>query len=114
MIVMTDALVRLPTLSRDDFQLHWREFHAPLVTSLAETLGILSYKQIHALLPDGESEPEFDGFAQVVFESIEAFKAMLDADEGRSAAKMVRDDERLFIDRSRSKIVWGVEHPVKI
>lgn len=112
MIVRTEALVRLPDLSREEFQRHWRDHHAPLVTGLASALGIISYKQIHALTPEGDADPAFDGIAHVVFESVEALKAMLATTDGRSAARILRDDESVFLDRGRSRIVWGAEHSI--
>ncbi|HBQ49001.1 MAG TPA: EthD family reductase, partial [Hyphomonas atlantica] len=47
MIKLTFCLRRLPHLSREEFQVYWREKHAPLVAKHAEVLGILRYVQNH-------------------------------------------------------------------
>ena len=107
-----EALVRLPNLSRADFQQYWRSRHAPLILKHASALGISRYTQIHAFARESEGEPAFDGYAQVEFESLAAFEGMLSSAEGRAAAKAVFADEREFIDRSRSLVVWGTEQLV--
>lgn len=117
---MTVALVRLPTLTRAAFQDYWLERHAPLVRGLAETLGILKYVQLHsdpedpamgALSPSHWSGP-YDGLAQVWYASRQAFDAKMVEPAARDAARMLRNDERLFIDRERSRRWWGVEYAV--
>lgn len=112
MIVRSTALVRLPQLSRADFQSHWRDRHAPLIIGFASVLGIISYRQVHAQAPEGEADPAFDGFAHVVFESHDAFRAMLGTPAGVSAAKAVWRDEQEFIDTSRSVSIWGSEQTI--
>ena len=49
MIKLTFCLVRLPRLSRDEFQNYWYGTHAPLVASVADTLQIRRYVQMHSL-----------------------------------------------------------------
>ena len=80
MIKLTFALVRLPSLSREDFQAYWHGIHAPLVASVREVLGIQRYVQMHSL-PDEMSAPlrasrdapePYDGVAQLWYESLEA------------------------------------------
>ncbi|PCG14285.1 MULTISPECIES: EthD domain-containing protein [Sphingomonas] len=48
MIKMIFCLHRLPGLSREDFQLYWRERHAPLVQEVAPILRIRRYVQSHS------------------------------------------------------------------
>jgi EthD domain len=64
------------------FQDYWLNKHGPLVASLADTLGIRRYVQLHSLphhLSEGirvsrNSPSEFDGVAQLWFDSIEAVR----------------------------------------
>ena len=119
---MTVALVRLPTLTRAAFQAYWLERHAPLVTSLAGALGILKYVQLHsepedswavARSPSPWSSP-YDGLAQVWYASREAFEATMAEPAAREAARLLRNDEGLFIDREHTRRWWGVEHTIAL
>ena len=51
MIKLTFCLVRLPHLSREEFQAYWRGTHAPLVASVAGTLKIRRYVNVPTLMP---------------------------------------------------------------
>ena len=55
MIAIKFCLRRLPALTLSEFQDYWLNQHAPLVRSVAETLGIRRYVQSHALDDDGLS-----------------------------------------------------------
>lgn len=119
---MTVALVRLPTLTRAAFQDYWLERHAPLVRSLAGTLGILNYVQLHSDLGDPPADAKspspwsspYDGLAQVWYASREAFDATMAEPAAREAARLLRYDENVFIDRQRSRRWWGVEHTITL
>jgi hypothetical protein len=115
MIKLTFALVRLPHLSRDEFQRYWFETHAPLVASVKETLRIRRYVQLHSL-PAEVSEPlriaragpeGFDGVAQLWWDS---FEAMATRDPAAAeAGRLLLEDERKFIDLTKSPLWWGEE-----
>lgn len=117
---MTVALVRLPTLTRAAFQAYWLERHAPLVTSLAGALGILKYVQLHSDLEDPSADAPspspwsspYDGLAQVWYASREAFEARMADPLARDAARQLREDERAFMDRERSRRWWGLEYEI--
>ena len=118
MIKLTFCLVRLPHLSRDDFQRYWFENHAPLVASVKDTLRIRRYVQLHSL-PSEVSEnlraarqgPEgFDGVAQLWWDS---FEDMARADPAAAeAGRLLLEDERKFIDLPKSPLWWGEEKVV--
>ena len=67
------CLRRLPHLTREQFQDHWRKVHGPLVRSQAEALGLSAYVQNHALPESSNARlanergapPSFDGVAQL-------------------------------------------------
>ena len=120
MIKLVYCLRRLPELSREEFQRYWREKHGPLVRDRSAALGIQRYVQVHTLdSPLNEamrasrgSDPDiFDGVAELWWESPEAFSAGATTDEGRKAARELYEDEKRFIDFSRSLAFVAQEHP---
>jgi uncharacterized protein (TIGR02118 family) len=120
MIKLTYCLVRLPHLTRAEFQHYWFETHAPLVASVAETLQIRRYVQLHSLPAEAhtairesrEAPEEFDGVAQLWFDSLEALAANSERPEAREAGRRLLEDERRFIDLPRSPLWWGEERVI--
>lgn len=106
------CLRRLPALTRDEFQSYWRELHAPLVARHATVLGIARYVQHHTLdeaawrpvLGPRATGDAFDGVAELGWAS----EADLRGDPGdaarQAAGRALLEDERRFIDLSRSPI----------
>ena len=102
MIKLIQCLYRLPHLSQEEFHEHWLECHAPLVHSVRRIRMCIQY---HTFESDpmgrpalGSTEP-FDGIAAVWWDSLEALKAEM---ESGAAYQAVLEDEKLFIDHSRS------------
>jgi uncharacterized protein (TIGR02118 family) len=120
MIKLTFCLVRLPHLSREQFQHYWLETHAPLVASVAETLQIRRYVQLHSLPAEAhaavresrQAPAEFDGVAELWFDSLEALAANSERAEAREAGRMLLEDERRFIDLAKSPLWWGEERVI--
>ena len=113
------CLRRLPHLSRAEFQRDWLEQHGPLVRSHAATLGIRRYVQTHTddlPLTDalratrGAPEP-YDGVAELWWDSVDAFAAAVSTREGMAASQALLEDERRFIDHTRSPLFLATEHP---
>jgi uncharacterized protein (TIGR02118 family) len=120
MIKLVYCLRRLPALSREEFQRYWRETHGPLVRERADLLGIRRYVQLHTLespLNDGlrasrGNDPDiYDGVAELWWESAETLAAGPSTPEGRQAARELLEDEKRFIDFSRSVMFLAEEHP---
>lgn len=124
MIKLTYCLHRLPSLTREEFQHYWRETHAPLVAAAKDALGIRRYVQCHTVdsavaegtadgrgMPHGEGE-DYDGVAELWFDSEEAVAAMTATEEGLRHAHILLEDERNFIDFSRSRAFIGRENEV--
>jgi len=117
MIKLTFALVRLPQLSREEFQTYWFEKHAPLVASVKDVLRIRRYVQLHSLPPElseplrtARAGPEgFDGVAQLWWDS---FEDMAQTPEAAEAGRLLLEDERKFIDLPKSPLWWGEEKVV--
>lgn len=107
---------RLPSLSREETHLYWRMNHGPLIRRNASPTGILRYIQVHALddelsaesreLRGGMEEP-YDGHAELWYDS----SLMGTENEQRQkATDLFLEDERNFIDFSRSAMWYGKEH----
>jgi uncharacterized protein (TIGR02118 family) len=120
MMKLVYCLRRLPELSREEFQSYWRENHGPLVRERAAVLGIRRYVQVHTLdsplneamrASRGSDSDIFDGIAELWWESAEDFSAGARTDEGRQAARELYEDEKRFIDFSRSMAFVAEENP---
>lgn len=120
MIKLTFCLTRAPHLSREAFQDYWLNTHAPLVASVAEDLQIRRYVQVHSLPADVNAEVraaraapvEYDGVAELWFDSLEAVAANTQRPEARAAGALLLEDERRFIDLSKSPLWWSQERPI--
>jgi uncharacterized protein (TIGR02118 family) len=121
MIKLVFCVRRRADLSREEFQRHWRETHAPLVRERGAVLGVRRYVQVHTL-PAGTSaalagsraveEEEYDGVAELWWDSLEALGAAVATPEGQRAGAELLEDERRFIDLARSPIFLAEEHVV--
>lgn len=120
MIKLTFCLVRLPHLSREAFQDYWFNTHGPLVASVAETLQIRRYVQLHSLPAEThsairasrEAPAEYDGVAELWFDSLQAILDNGQRPEAQAAGALLLEDERKFIDLPKSPLWWGEERVV--
>ena len=120
MIKLTFCLTRLPRLSREAFQDYWFNTHAPLVASVADVLRIRRYSQLHSLAADlnapwrasRQAPPEYDGVAELWFDSLDALAANSDRPDARAAGALLLEDERRFIDLAKSPLWWGEERSI--
>ncbi len=115
MIKLLYCLRRRPELTLQEFQEHWLERHSQFGIANKQ---VLRYVQYHALLDDpirsalaqaaageGGAQP-YDGMAAAWFASPEALKQSMSSEEVAAAL----EDEKLFIDHSRSTAVLCDEH----
>lgn len=110
MIKFVMCLHRHPDLTREEFLTYWRDSHAPLFNSFADTHGAKRYVQDHTLdspmndmLRESRGMVEaFDGVASVWFESEEAFVAAMSSEAGQKLGEVLNADESTFIDHARS------------
>lgn len=120
MIKLTFCLVRLPHLTREEFQDYWCHHHGPLVRSVAHELQIRRYVQFHSLPEElsaavrasRDAPAEFDGVAELWFDSLEAVIANGQRPEAQEAGRRLLEDEKKFIDLARSPLWWGEEKVV--
>ncbi|MGH7299718.1 MAG: EthD domain-containing protein [Candidatus Rokuibacteriota bacterium] len=118
MIKLVFCLRRLSHLSREDFQRYWLDSHGPLVRELAPALNVKRYAQVHtvssafgdALRRHRGAPEDFDGVAELWWESVEDFARAGSTAEGREAGRRLLEDEKRFIDLARSPIWFGEEH----
>lgn len=120
MIKLSFCLHRLPELSREEFQRYWFDSHAPLVRKHADTLRIRRYTQLHtidhatnqALRASRGGPEEYDGVAELWWDSLEDMQDAMSTPEGAQAGLELLEDERRFIDLTRSPLWLGEEKPV--
>lgn len=112
MVRLVFSLHRVEGMTAEAFRTYWREVHGPLVRSHAAALRIRRYVQLHPLdgtaaaalaVLRGAPEP-FDGVAELWFDRAEDIEAAGERPEARRAARALLEDERTFIDLSRSPI----------
>ena len=117
MIKLTFALTRRPELTREAFHAYWFDHHAPLVASVKAVLRIRRYVQLHSFstavsetMRRSRGGPEgYDGVAQLWWDSFEDLAASAADPKGIEAGRLLLEDERTFIDLSRSPLWWGEE-----
>ncbi len=120
MVKLVFCCRRLPHLSRVEFQRYWWETHGPLVAAHAAVLRIRRYVQTHTLdhpmnatLAQSRGAPEeFDGIAELWWDSLDDLAAATASPEGRAASLALFEDERRFIDHARSPLWVCEERPV--
>jgi len=118
MIKLVFCLRRLSRLSREEFQRYWLESHGPLVRELAPALGVKRYVQVHtvtsafseAMSRHRGAPDDFDGVAELWWDSVDDFARAGTTREGRDAGRRLLEDEKRFIDLTRSPIWFGEEH----
>ena len=121
MIKIIFCLRRLPRLTREEFHSYWHNQHAPLVRSVASTLGLRRYVQSHTFTHSGlqltidarggEVAP-YDGIAELWYDSVEMVMALVSGEEVRRAGRALLEDERKFIDLPNSPLFYSVEHEI--
>ncbi len=119
MIKLVFCLKRRPEMTREEFQAYWYDKHAPLVRSHAEVLGIRRYVQVHtvshplnaAIQASRGAPAEYDGVAELWFDSLDAMAANRSPEAGAAGAALL-EDEGKFIDLANSPLWFAEERPV--
>jgi uncharacterized protein (TIGR02118 family) len=112
MVKIVFVCYRLPELTTEGFQSHWRGAHADLVRQLQETVRIRRYVQSYTL--DVPLNAEFaasramatdslpDGIAEAWYDTVDDMQAGFRGPEGERAARLLMEDEAKFVDHKRS------------
>ena len=110
MIKFVMCITRHPDMTREEFKDYWKHKHGPFFMANADAMGAKRYVQSHTLnspLNEGlrtsrGMQPEYDGVAEVWFDSDEALMAGMSSPEGQKLGAALLEDEGNFIDHSRS------------
>jgi len=106
MVKLVAFFKRLPGISVEAFQDHWRTTHAELVI---RQKGLRRYVQNHTLLSGyRSSEPDYDGVAEAWFDDTQAMRDL--APSAEFAA--VKADEANFINAATMGVVLTNEVPI--
>ena len=112
------CLRRHPDMTREKFQDYWMNQHGPFFQKNAATMRARKYVQsltVDTPMNDAFREsrgmlPEFDGVAEVWFESEEDLIEAMSSSDGQQLAAALLEDERNFIDHSESSAFIVREH----
>ena len=108
MVKSMSFLKRKSGITREEFMRYWKEVHGPIASRIIP--GLKRYVQNHPVdIPGVESE--FDGIAEIWWESLEAamkFPAWHASEEARP----LREDEEKFFDTSKRTRFFAQEHIV--
>ena len=118
MIKFVMCLRRHPDMTREQFQEYWMNKHGPFFMKNTGALSAKKYVQSHTVdtpLNDGlrnsrGMQPEYDGVAEVWFESEEDLIEAMNSPEGQKLGAALMEDEGNFVDHSRSSAFIVKEH----
>ena len=118
MIKLVMCLRRRADLSREQFLDYWLNKHGPFFQKNAGTMRAKRYVQGHTItspLNDGMRtsrgmEPEYDGVAEVWFESEADLMEAMGSAEMQTLSEALLEDESNFIDHARSSAFLVREH----
>jgi uncharacterized protein (TIGR02118 family) len=121
MIRLVFLLRRKPEFSREEFQSYWLGTHGPLVAGFADALNLRRYVQNHTLdsplnqamnrARGGAMEAEYDGVAELWWDSAEALDEATASAAGMEAGAALLADESRFIDLPNSPLHLAWEYP---
>ncbi len=110
MVKFVMCITRHSNMSREEFKAYWQNQHGPFFVENAAVLGAKKYVQSYTLnspLNQGLRESrglqaEYDGVAEVWFESEQALVEGMSSPEGQKLAAALQEDEGNFIDHAKS------------
>jgi EthD domain len=117
-IKLVCAIHRRPDLTPRQFYDYWLYKHGPFATEQVKKLGAYRYVQSHTteaalnltLQESRGTLPPFDGVTEVWFRSALALITALATPAGAAANLKLAQDEKNFIDLSRSSYFFTTEH----
>ena len=110
MIKFVMCITRHPDMSREEFKEYWVKKHGPFFMENAGAMRAKRYVQSHTVdspLNEGLRSsrgmlPEYDGVAEVWFESEEELMEGMSSPEGQKLGAALLEDEVKYIDHSKS------------
>jgi uncharacterized protein (TIGR02118 family) len=105
-------------MTREEFKDYWMNKHGPFFMENAEAMRARKYVQSHTIdTPLNEGlrssrgmQSEYDGVAEVWFESEEELMEGMSSPEGQKLGAALLEDESNFIDHSKSSAFIVEEH----
>jgi uncharacterized protein (TIGR02118 family) len=118
MIKFVMCIHRHPEMTRERFQDYWMNKHGPFFMENAGAMRATKYVQSHTVDTPLNEElrssramlPEYDGVAEVWFESEEELIGAMNSPEGQKLSAALLEDEGNFIDHSKSSAFIVKEH----
>jgi uncharacterized protein (TIGR02118 family) len=118
MIKFVMCITRHPAMSREEFKDYWINNHGPFFMANASSMRAKKYVQsvtVDTPINEGLRSsrgmlPEYDGVAEVWFESEEDLMEGMSSPEGQKLGAALLEDEGNFIDHSRSSAFIVEEH----
>ena len=110
MIKFVMCITRHPDMTREDFKDYWMNKHGPFFMENAVAMRAKKYVQSHTVdtpLNEGLRSsrgmlPEYDGVAEVWFESEKELLEAMSSPEGQKLSSALLEDEENFIDHSKA------------
>ena len=108
----------LPELTFEDAQLYWRTTHGPVIRRMAQQMGVLRYMQVHRFEDEmenalrdarGTKTEAYAGHAELWLDRKDMV-AGAGMPERAKANQLAYEDEKNFIDFSKSAMWFGKEH----
>ena len=118
MVKFVMCITRHPDMTREAFKEYWLDKHGPFFMENASAMRAQKYVQSLTLdTPLNEGlrasrgmQPEYDGVAEVWFDSEEDLIAGMSSPEGQKLGEALLEDEQNFIDHSKSSAFIVEEH----
>jgi hypothetical protein len=119
-VKVTYLLSKLDKLTVAECHRTWLNDHGPLVTSFAKTMHAAKYIQSHTIAPEfnanlvtsrGFAKP-LDGITEVWWASMDEMQAGSATPEGERVGSALVEDERRFVEMSRSRCFLTREHVI--
>jgi uncharacterized protein (TIGR02118 family) len=108
MVKLVYCIRKKSGLNAEEFSEYWREVHGPIGARIP---GLRRLVQSHAVAIPGDARPpDFDGVAELWFDSIDALLAARKSPEWRAST----DDEANFIDPGSSAYLVTEEHEIPL
>ena len=118
MIKFIMCITRHPDMTRAEFKDYWMNSHGPFFMQNADVMRAKKYVQSHTIdtpLNEGLKNsrgmlPEYDGVAEVWFESEQELIDAMGSPEMEKLSAALLQDESKFIDHSKSSAFIVQEH----
>ena len=118
MIKFIMCITRHPDMNREQFRDYWMNKHGPFFMQNADAMRAKKYLQSHIIdsplnqgLRDSRGmQPEYDGVAEVWFESEADLIEGMSSPEGQKLGAALLEDEGNFIDHTKSSAFIVSEH----